>query len=118
VAARLEAGGDDGVDARLVEGNRLGDRGRRADGDDAAVLASTQDLCRRYAEDEAEDRRSRLQKRVDLLVKGRADVLGGLRLGARPFATASEFAGSGVARDGGPTSTGDLGAELGKPRRE
>jgi hypothetical protein len=26
--------------------------------------------------------------------------------GARPFATASEYAGRGVARDGGPTSTG------------
>jgi hypothetical protein len=103
-------------DARFVEGDRFGDRRRRAD--DAAVLASAQDLCRRYAEDEAENRRSRLQEGVDLFFEGRPDVLGGLRLGARPFATASEFAGSGVAGDGGPTSTGDVDAEFGKPRRE
>ncbi len=31
-----------------------------------------------------------------------------LHLGARPFATASEIAGSGVARDGGPPLTGDI----------
>ncbi len=32
---------------------------------------------------------------------------GGLAVeGARPFANASEFAGSGVARDGGPNATG------------
>jgi len=37
--------------------------------------------------------------------------------GARPFATASEFAGTGVARDGAPTSTGARAAKLGFMQR-
>jgi len=37
----------------------------------------------------------------------------GSRAGARPFANASEFPGGGVARDGGPTSTGAMSADLG-----
>ncbi len=34
------------------------------------------------------------------------EIVNGVAEGARPFATASEFAGTGVARDGGPTRTG------------
>ena len=42
MAAGLEAGGDDQVDAALVQQARFGNRGRRADGDDAVPFALRQ----------------------------------------------------------------------------
>ena len=71
MAAGLEPGREDQVDAGLVDGARLGQRGRGADRHDLSSPALGQDRGGRDAEDEAEDRRPCLEQGLDLLVETR-----------------------------------------------
>ena len=74
VAAGLEPGREDQVDAGLVDGARLGQRGRGADRCDLSSPALGQDRGGGDAEDEAEDRRPCLEQGLDLLVEARVIV--------------------------------------------
>ena len=69
MTTRFETGGDDQVDARLIECDCLINSGRRANGQYIGLPCSIQDRWRRDAKDKAEHRWAGCNKRIDLVFK-------------------------------------------------